>query len=46
MQAEQEKEQARDYFEQAYAQAQAIDLRHVVQSASSALQQLSGNLDT
>jgi hypothetical protein len=38
-----EQEQARDYFEQAYAVAQAIDLKYAMQQISSALQGLSTN---
>ncbi|HEX6481151.1 MAG TPA: hypothetical protein VF043_20120, partial [Ktedonobacteraceae bacterium] len=39
-QEKQEKVQARDYFEQAFAVAQAIDLKYTMQQASSALQAL------
>ena len=42
-QEKQEQKQARDYFEQAYDVAQAIDLKYVMQQAASALQHLSTN---
>ncbi|BCL79895.1 tetratricopeptide repeat protein [Ktedonobacteria bacterium brp13] len=40
-QAKHEKQQARNYFEEAYAIAQAIHLKHAMQRLSSSLQQLS-----
>jgi len=43
-QEKQEREQARSYFEQAQAYAQAIDLTYAMQQASASLHQLSANL--
>ncbi len=40
-QAKHEEQQAKNYFEEAYAVAQAIDLKHAMRRLSSSLQQLS-----
>jgi len=42
-QAKQDEEQAKDYFEQAYVVAQAIDLKYAMHELSSTLQHLSAN---